>query len=151
MRGILPFLVILLAVAFFTKADFFFYLLYALFGIYALGRAWARSSLGAVSLERRFDRRLFLGQTAPIELRIHNRGWLPVLWLRLTDSLPAKLAPAQRFAPCRLAPAPRTPAAWRIPSMLATEATIRSAPCWLPVEICSARGRSTARRSRTTL
>jgi uncharacterized protein (DUF58 family) len=93
MRGILPFLIILLAVAFFTKADFFFYLLYALFGIYTLGRAWARSSLGAVRLERRYDRRLFLGQTAPIELRIHNRSWLPVLWLRLTDSLPAKLAP----------------------------------------------------------
>jgi uncharacterized protein (DUF58 family) len=94
MRGILPFLVILLVIAFFTKADFFFYLLYALFGLYALGRVWARRSLASVTLERRFDHRLFLGQSAVIELRIHNRGWLPVLWLRLSDSIPTRLAPA---------------------------------------------------------
>jgi uncharacterized protein (DUF58 family) len=91
MRVILPFLIVLLVIAFFTKIDFFFYLLYTVFGVYVLGRVWAQRSLAAVSLRRIHDDRLFLGEKLTVELETHNQGWLPVLWLRLSDHVPADL------------------------------------------------------------
>lgn len=92
MPGILPFLIVLLAVAFLTKVDFFFYLLYALFGIFVLGRLWARRSLASVSVRREHDERVFHGETLTVDLDVHNRSWLPVLWMRLNYSVPAELA-----------------------------------------------------------
>lgn len=97
MRGILPFLLVLVAVAFFTKVDFFFYLLYTLAGIYILGRMWARWSLAAVKVQRQHDHRIFFEQPFAVQVEVHNRGWLPVLWLRLSDNLPAELAPGGHF------------------------------------------------------
>ncbi len=97
MRGILPFLVVLVAVAFFTKVDFFFYLLYTLVGIYVLGRMWARWSLAAVTVQRQHDHRIFFEQPFTVQVKVHNRGWLPVLWLRLSENLPAELAPGGHF------------------------------------------------------
>lgn len=97
MRGFLPFLIILLAVAFFTRVDLFFHLLYALFGLYFLGRLWARRSTGAVTLQRHHDRRMFLGDTLSIAVDIHNQGWLPVLWLQLSDAIPGELVVGQPF------------------------------------------------------
>jgi uncharacterized protein (DUF58 family) len=97
MRSALPFLAVLLAVAFFTKVDAFFYLLYVLVGVLILGRLWARRSLAAVSVERHYDHRVFLGQAIPVDLEVRNRGWLPVLWLRLGDSVPNELMPGPPF------------------------------------------------------
>jgi len=97
MRGILPFLVVLVVAAFFTRAEIFFYLLYTLFGIYVLGRLWARRSLAAVALERSHDQRVFFGQTATVRVKIRNRGMLPVLWLRLADTIPSELLTGTGF------------------------------------------------------
>lgn len=97
MRGFLPFLILLLAVAFFTRVDLFFHLLYALFSLYFLGRLWARRSTGAVLVQRHHDRRMFLGDTLSITVDIHNRGWLPVLWLQLSDAIPGELVVGQSF------------------------------------------------------
>ena len=92
MRGLLPFLIVLLSVAFVTKVDVFFYLLYALVGIYVLGRLWARRSLAAVDLLRHHDRRVFWGERFAVRVDVRNRGLLPVLWMRLADTVPAELA-----------------------------------------------------------
>lgn len=97
MRGILPFFAVLLAVAFFTRVDAFFHLLYALCGIYILGRLWARRALNSVGLERAHDGRAFLGHEVEIKVLIRNRSWLPVLWMRLHDTVPAELGPGVVF------------------------------------------------------
>ncbi|MFN2227018.1 MAG: DUF58 domain-containing protein, partial [Anaerolineae bacterium] len=97
MSRILPFLIVLLAVAFFTRVDLFFYLLYTLFGIYVLSRLWARRALQAVALERRHDARIFSGETFPVEIRLENRSWLPVLWMRLSDIVPSALSSGMSF------------------------------------------------------
>jgi uncharacterized protein (DUF58 family) len=97
MGRILPFLIVLLVVAFFTRADFFFYLLYALFGTYVLSRLWARRSLHAVALQRRHDARVFAGETFPVEIQMQNQSWLPVLWLRLSDMVPSMLLTGASF------------------------------------------------------
>ncbi len=97
MRAILPLLVVLLIIAFFTRVDFFFYLLYTLSGIYILGRVWAKRSLSGVHLERHHDGRIFLGETLSVRVEVHNRGWLPVLWLRLHDTVPTYLTAGDVF------------------------------------------------------
>jgi uncharacterized protein (DUF58 family) len=91
MGRILPFLAVLIAVAFFTKTDIFFYLLYTMFGVYILGRLWARRSLAAVMLERHHDNRIFVGESFAVDVQVRNRSWLPVLWLRLSDTVPSSL------------------------------------------------------------
>ncbi|HSJ56232.1 MAG TPA: DUF58 domain-containing protein [Anaerolineae bacterium] len=97
MGRILPFLAALTAAAFFTGANFFFYLLYALFGIYLLGRWWARRSLRAVTIERRHDDRVLLGTRFDVAVHVRNNSWLPVLWMRLTDTVPSDLTSGGPF------------------------------------------------------
>jgi uncharacterized protein (DUF58 family) len=94
---ILPLLAVLLAVAFFTRVDFFFYLLYSLFGIYFLGRLWASRSLAAVSIRRHHEPRMFYGESLAVQVDVHNRGLLPVLWLRLADTVPFDLVGGPAF------------------------------------------------------
>jgi uncharacterized protein (DUF58 family) len=97
MSALVLFFVVLLAVAFFTRVDLFFYLLYALSGIFILGRLWARRSLAEVVVDRHHDQRLFLGETFPVEVEVYNGSLLPVLWMRLHDSVPADLGSASGF------------------------------------------------------
>jgi uncharacterized protein (DUF58 family) len=97
MGALVLFFVVLLTVAFFTRVDLFFYLFYALAGIYILGRIWAKRSLAAVVLDRQHDRRVFLGETFRVEVEVYNGSLLPVLWMRLHDSVPADLGSASRF------------------------------------------------------
>lgn len=97
MRGLLPFLIVLLAVSFLTKIDFFFYILYALTGIYVLGRLWARRSLAALELSRRHDPRVFWDERFAVRIDVHNRGVLPVLWAKLADNVPSELTTGRSF------------------------------------------------------
>jgi len=94
---ILPFMAVLLAVAFFTRVSFFFYLLYSMAGIYFLGRLWASRALAAVNVERHHEPRMFFGESMAVRLEVHNRGWLPVLWLRLSDTVPFDVAGGPAF------------------------------------------------------
>jgi uncharacterized protein (DUF58 family) len=97
MRAFLPLLAVLLVVAFFTKIDAFFYLVYSLFGIFVIGRLWARRSLAAVSLRRVHDHRVFLDRPFTVDVEVRNGSWLPVLWMRLGDSVPAELSRGNVF------------------------------------------------------
>jgi uncharacterized protein (DUF58 family) len=97
MGGILVFLLVLLAVAFFTKADLFFYLLYAFFGVYALGRLWARHSIRSIAIRRHHDQRVFLGQTFTVRVEVRNQSRLPVLWVSLQDRVPGELVSGAGF------------------------------------------------------
>jgi len=90
-------LVMLLAVAFFTKEDLLLVLLYAVFGLNVVGRLWARRALAAVAVSRHHDQRAFLWETVPVKVEVVNRGRLPVLWARLSDTIPLELAPGARF------------------------------------------------------
>ena len=83
MSVLLPFLIVLLIVALFSRVDLFFYLLYILFGIVVLGRLWASRALKAVTIRRIHADRVFQGETVDVRLEVINRGWLPVLVHRL--------------------------------------------------------------------
>jgi len=91
MAVLLPFLIVLLIVALFSRVDLFFYLLYVLSGIVVLGRLWANRALKAVTVRRIHADRVFQGESVSVRLEVSNGGWLPVLWMRLHDMVPATL------------------------------------------------------------
>ncbi|MGQ9682830.1 MAG: DUF58 domain-containing protein [Anaerolineae bacterium] len=91
MAGLAALLLFLLLLAALLRIDFYFYLFYLILGVVLLGRWWAQRAQRAVSYRRRFPSRVFWGEQPTIELDVHNRSLLPVLWLHVHDSLPIEL------------------------------------------------------------
>lgn len=48
--------------------------------------------MNALTFRRSFTSRVFWGEDVPIHLEVVNQSWLPVVWLRLQESLPTELA-----------------------------------------------------------
>jgi len=86
------FLFILLVVAAIVRGDFAFSVLYLFLGALLLGKWWSGKAFTNITSNRYFDSHTFLGEAVPIRLEVRNRGWLPVVWLRLYESLPVELA-----------------------------------------------------------
>lgn len=56
------------------------------------------TALDRVTVSRRHPRRLFHGEEGRVELSIENRGWLPLPWISLYESVPLDLgSPGQRW------------------------------------------------------
>lgn len=91
MLDYLPFLILLMVIAALLKQDAVITIFYLIIGVYIVGLIWSRKALSNVSITRAFSRRIFLNQPVNIELLLHNRGWLPVIWLQLHESLPIEL------------------------------------------------------------
>ena len=94
---VLPLLVLLLLVAVFMRGDFALTLAYMVIGALAAGSWWARRALTQVETSRHFNTHAFLGEKINIKLHIKNKGWLPLPWLELHDSLPVELAGPRSF------------------------------------------------------
>ncbi len=88
------FLIILLAGAMLAgpAGSFVFIVFYLLAGVFLLGRLWSRKSLAALEARRVFNQNAFLGEDLSVQLEIHNRSLLPVVWLVLQESLPPELS-----------------------------------------------------------
>lgn len=98
--GLLPLALATIAVAFFTGSDSLFYLAYALAGLAIVSRLWTRQSVREVRVERRIvppdcagpaTQRAFYGEKLTVQLRVTNRGRLPVPWLYAHESIPIAL------------------------------------------------------------
>jgi uncharacterized protein (DUF58 family) len=87
-----PLILILMVMAALLREDFIFTLLYLFAGAYAIGRWWSRRALRNVAISREFQGHAFIGETVPVHMRLTNQGWLPVVWIRLQESLPVDLA-----------------------------------------------------------
>jgi uncharacterized protein (DUF58 family) len=88
----LPLVLILLVIAALMREDFVFTLLYLLAGAFAFGRWWSRKALKSLKIERKYPNRAFLGEELEVELDLTNTGLLPVIWLRVHESLPVEMA-----------------------------------------------------------
>ena len=77
--------------------DFALTLLYLIVGALAAALWWCYRALGQVEAKRRFNTHAFLGEKVKIDLRVQNKGWLPLLWLELRDTLPVALAGPHSF------------------------------------------------------
>jgi uncharacterized protein (DUF58 family) len=93
----LPLLVVLLLIAAFLRGDFALTLIYLVIGALAAGMWWCRRALAQVNAKRRFSTHAFLGETVRIHLHVQNKGWLPVPWLELRETLPVALAGPHSF------------------------------------------------------
>ncbi len=90
-------LVALLVIASFLRGDFALSLLYLVLGALAAATWWSRRSMRQVLARRHFNNRAFLGEKIQIDLRVQNKGWLPIPWLELHETLPVALAGPNSF------------------------------------------------------
>ena len=97
MGDLLIFLSVLFFFAAFLRDEAVFTVLYIFVGLYLAGRWWGGLSLNSLRIERFFTRRAFLGDDVTVRLELKNRGVLPLVWLRVQDSLPAELSVAGSF------------------------------------------------------
>ena len=93
----LPLLVVLVLIAAFLRGDFALTLIYLVVGALAMGTWWCRRALGQVDAKRHFNTHAFLGEQIKIDLQVQNKGWLPVPWLELRETLPVALAGPHSF------------------------------------------------------
>ncbi|MHB1294750.1 MAG: DUF58 domain-containing protein [Anaerolineae bacterium] len=98
MSGLLVFVLGLFIIAALFRVDFFFYLLYLFFGVYLVSRVWTERCLRHVTTQRIYADRAFWGERIPVTLRVRNTGWLPIVYLRLRESLPYQLRTPSSFA-----------------------------------------------------
>lgn len=92
MRNFLLFLLFLFLIAAALRIEFYFNLLYLLFGVYFFSRFWMRRTLEKIRIERRFVARAFLGEEVAVEVEVENKDWLPIPWLELDEPLPVQLS-----------------------------------------------------------
>jgi uncharacterized protein (DUF58 family) len=87
----------LFVLALLMKLDFVYYVIYVVVGIWLLSRWAVPRSLRGLRVERSYVDRAFLKETIPVTLKLSNNTWLPMPWLRASESLPLDLAPAQQI------------------------------------------------------
>jgi uncharacterized protein (DUF58 family) len=85
-------LALLLLIAALVKGGFAFTIFYLFLGIYIISLVWTRQTAKNISCERKFEKRAFWGEEIPVKLQIRNRGWLPIPWLYIYESLPVELS-----------------------------------------------------------
>ncbi len=93
----LPLILLLIALAIFTQDGFTITLIYLFAGLYAVGSWWSRKALEAVTFTREFQDRVFPGEDIPVRLKFDNQGWLPVVWMQISESIPVDLAQGNTF------------------------------------------------------
>jgi uncharacterized protein (DUF58 family) len=91
--AIISAIVVLVLLAAFLREPALLTPVYLLLGAWLIGRWWGRRALSSVRFERSFVNRAFINDKITMRIRVRNTGRLPVVWLRLHDSLPIALGP----------------------------------------------------------
>jgi uncharacterized protein (DUF58 family) len=93
----LPLLAVLILIAAFLQGDFALTVIYLVVGALAAGMWWSRRALTQLETKRRFSTHAFLGERINIDLHVQNKGWLPLPWIELRETLPVALAGPNNF------------------------------------------------------
>jgi uncharacterized protein (DUF58 family) len=93
----LSLLIVLLVVAAVMRDDFALTLIYLFVGAFVLGTWWSRKSINQLECKRKLNERAFYREKVNVKLQLRNRGWLPILWINLRDSLPVALSSTTSF------------------------------------------------------
>jgi len=93
----LTLILLLLLIAVFMRGDFALTLIYLVVGALAAGMWWCYKALTRVEASRRFNTHAFFGEKVDILLTVQNKGWLPLPWLELRETLPVALAGPRSF------------------------------------------------------
>lgn len=97
MKRYLPSLVLILLISAAMRDDFALTLIYLFAAAFALGTWWSSRALKQVDYERKAASHVFFGEKIQIELHLRNRGWLPVVWLKVQEGLPVGLSTSPSF------------------------------------------------------
>jgi len=84
-------LLILLAVAFFLRVDFIFYILYVFVGVLLWSRFYTPRAMRRLMAGRDYNRRAFLGEIIPVKLTLYNNNRLGLPWVQFDESVPPEL------------------------------------------------------------
>ncbi|HSA99900.1 MAG TPA: DUF58 domain-containing protein [Anaerolineales bacterium] len=93
----LTLLLVLFVIASLMRGDFALTLIYLVVGALAAGIWWGYRALAQVEAKRHFDMHAFLGEKVKIHLHVQNKGWLPLPWLELHETLPVALVGPHSF------------------------------------------------------
>jgi uncharacterized protein (DUF58 family) len=85
-------LAVLIVIAALTKGGFALTIIYLFLGTTIISLFWTRQSAKNITCERKFEKRVFMGEEITVHLEIRNKGWLPIPWLYVYESLPVELA-----------------------------------------------------------
>lgn len=83
--------VVLIALALLFRVNFVYYVVYVTAGVYILVRLATPRLISRVRLGRVFNENAFLGESVAVKLTVTNGSWLPLPWLRVTESIPPAL------------------------------------------------------------
>jgi len=97
MSDLLIFIIGLFIIAAFLRVNFFFYILYILFGAYLFAKIWTQRASRNLTYRRSFEKRIFLGERVTVNLDVINRGLLPIPWAQINESLPIRLVSPNFF------------------------------------------------------
>ena len=93
----LPLLLVLLLIASFMRGNFALTLIYLVVGALAAGMWWGRKALAQVQTKRQLSGHAFIGEQVKVQLHVQNKGWLPLPWLELRETLPVSLVGPNNF------------------------------------------------------
>jgi uncharacterized protein (DUF58 family) len=85
-------LILMLLLGVYLGEDFVFKVIYLLVGAYLVGAWWSQKAFTKVRFTRQYESRVFLNEVIPVTIEISNQSWLPLLWLRLQESIPSDLS-----------------------------------------------------------
>src|SRR5215212_7047429 len=97
MSTFLPLLLLLLLIASFLRGDFALTLIYLVVGALVAGLWWSRRGVTQLETKRQFQNHAFLGDRVQVNLRVQNKGWLPLPWLEVRETLPVALVGPNSF------------------------------------------------------
>jgi len=84
--------ILLLLLGVYLGEDFIFKVIYLLAGAYLAGAWWSKKSFAKIRFTRHYENRVFLNEVIPVTIEISNQSWLPLLWVKLQESIPADLS-----------------------------------------------------------
>jgi uncharacterized protein (DUF58 family) len=90
--GLFLFIFLLLIVASLAHDQIAFTVLYLFLFVFVTGVWWSRQSVKNLKFRRKFNHYCFPNDIVHVRLEIKNRGWLPVLWVKLIDLLPKEIS-----------------------------------------------------------
>jgi uncharacterized protein (DUF58 family) len=87
------FLIVLIGLGAVTGESFVFTILYLVVGVVVIGRWWSTKALSSLVFQRFFNQRVFPKEEVVVRVKVENKGYLPLVWLRVRDLLPVEISP----------------------------------------------------------
>jgi uncharacterized protein (DUF58 family) len=87
----LPFIIFLMILAVFLRAESALTVIYMVVGTFLLGFWWNKRALRHIEITRNYLEHAFLGEVVSVVLKIKNNSILPILWLEIHEGLSVDL------------------------------------------------------------